>query len=485
MRDLDIILRGADCIDGSGAPRYRADIGIAGDRIAVIAPCIDARARQDIDVSGKVITPGFIDVHTHDDRALIETPRMLPKLTQGVTTVVSGNCGISLAPLVMDAVVPPLDIIAEPASLKYPDFASFLEAICISQPAVNVIALVGHTTLRVHVMHDLARAATPAECDRMRALVEEAMRAGAWGFSTGTFYPPARAASTQEIIAVGEPVGRHGGVYATHMRNEAEHVLQSLDETFDIGRALGVRVVISHHKLAGVAHHGKSVQTLARIEAAMRAQPVSLDCYPYDASSTMLHPDLIARASRVLVAWSSPFPQHAGKLLCDIAAEMQCTQEDAARCLMPAGAIYFLMDEADVRRILAFKPTMIGSDGLPHDAHPHPRLWGTFPRVLGHYSRDEGLFSLEEAVRKMSGQPAADFGLEHRGLVREGYFADLVVIDAARIQDRASFAHPSVPAQGVCHVFVNGQHALADGSPTDWRGGRVLRGPGYSRARAG
>jgi len=484
MYALDTILRGADCIDGSGAPRYRADIGIAGDRIAVIAPLIDAHAKQEIDVSGKVVTPGFIDVHTHDDRALIETPQMWPKLTQGVTTVVSGNCGISLAPLVMDAVVPPLDIIAEPNSLKYADFASFLAAIDASQPAVNVVALVGHTTLRIRVMRDLARTATVAECDRMRALVDTAMQAGAWGFSTGTFYPPARAASTQEIIAVGAPVGRYGGVYATHMRNEAEQVLESLDETFEIGRALGVRVVISHHKLAGVAHHGKSVETLARIEAAMRTQPVSLDCYPYNASSTMLHPDLIARARSVLVAWSSPFPQHAGKLLRNIAADMQCTEEEAARRLMPAGAIYFLMDEADVRRILAFKPTMIGSDGLPHDAHPHPRLWGTFPRVLGHYSRGEGLFPLEEAVRKMSGQPATDLGLAHRGFVRTGYFADLVVIDAAQIKDRATFAQPKTPAQGVCHVFVNGQHALAQGRPTAQRSGRVLRGPGYAQPHA-
>ncbi len=477
MKDYDLVLRNASILDGSGKPRYDGDIAVTGERIAALGDLGPARGRDEIDLHGLAVAPGFIDVHTHDDRALLSSPAMLPKLTQGVTTVVTGNCGISLAPLSKAHAVPPLDLVAEAGGARYARFADYIAALRTAGIAVNALPLVGHTTLRAEVMQDLQRPANEAEIAAMREHVDVAMRAGAWGLSTGTFYPPAREAPTAEIVAVGEPLKRYGGVFATHMRNEAEKVMDSLDETFLIGRELGVRVIISHHKLAGLCNHGRSVQTLARIAQAMESQPVGLDCYPYNASSTMLHPDLIDRASSVLVAWSTPHPEFAGQELAAVAEQMGCDAKTAAIRLAPAGAIYFIMDEADVRRILAFPPTMIGSDGLPHDAHPHPRLWGAFPRVLGHYCRETSLFALEQAVHKMSGLPAGQFGLQQRGLLAPDHYADLVVFDPDTVIDSASFAQPATPAAGIRRVYVNGQLALDEQGARPVRAGRVLDGP--------
>ncbi|WPB56650.1 D-aminoacylase [Xylophilus sp. GOD-11R] len=474
-QEFDLVIAGATVVDGSGAPGFVADVGIADGRIAAVG-ALPTAGRERLNAAGRVLAPGFIDVHTHDDRALLTPGAMDAKLSQGVTTVVTGNCGLSLAPgAVRGAIPPPLDLIATPEWLRFPRFADYLQAIDAEGAAVNAVCLVGHLSLRANTMDQLERTATPAECDAMQRLLADALDAGAWGLSTGTFYPPARHASTDEIVAVGEPLRAHGALYATHMRNEAEKVLDALDETFEIGRRLGVRVLISHHKLAGVANHGRSVETLKRIAAAMEKQPVSIDCYPYNASSTVLRPEFVARASSVLVSWSTTMPQHAGRALADIAREMGCSDEQAAERLMPAGAIYFMMDEADVRRILAFPKTMVGSDGMPHDEHPHPRLWGTFPRVLGHYAREEKLFSLELAVHKMSGLTAQELGLPGRGLIAPGHAADLVMFDPATVGDRATFADPRALSAGIDRVWVNGRTAFADGAAQDVHAGRVLR----------
>jgi len=473
---FDLLVRGATVVDGSGAPGRVADVAVAGGHIAAIGDLSQATAVHTVDATGRVLSPGFIDVHTHDDRALLTPGAMTSKLSQGVTTVVTGNCGLSLAPgAVRGAIPPPLDLIATPEWLRFARFADYLAAIDAQGAAVNAVCLVGHLTLRANTMDDLERAATPAECQAMQDLLAEALDAGAFGLSTGTFYPPARHAGIDEIVAVGEPLRAHGALYATHMRNEAEKVIDALDETFEIGRRLGVRVLISHHKLAGVANHGRSFETLERIAAAMEKQPVSIDCYPYNASSTVLRPEFVARASSVLVSWSQPLPQHAGRTLADIARDMGCSDQEAAARLMPAGAIYFMMDEADVRRILAFPKTMVGSDGMPHDEHPHPRLWGTFPRVLGHYAREERLFSLETAVHKMTGLTAEELGLPGRGRVALGHAADLVLFDPATVHDRATFAEPRALSAGIDRVWVNGRLAFAQGCAQDVSAGRVLR----------
>jgi N-acyl-D-amino-acid deacylase len=252
-------------------------------------------------------------------------------------------------------------------------------------------------------------------------------------------------------------------------------VLESLDESFDIGRRADVPVVISHHKTSGQANFGRSVDSLAKIDSAMRRQPIGLDAYPYSASSTILKAEWVDEAKKVLIAWSTSAPEQAGRLLADVARDWGLSQAEACRRLQPAGAIYFSMDEADVRRILAFPHTMIGSDGLPHDSHPHPRLWGSFPRVLGHYSRDIGLFPLEEAVRRMTSLPARQFRLSDRGLIRPGGFADLTIFDPRTVMDRATFEAPLQPAAGILCVFVNGVAVWAEGRSTAQRPGRVLR----------
>jgi N-acyl-D-amino-acid deacylase len=242
-----------------------------------------------------------------------------------------------------------------------------------------------------------------------------------------------------------------------------------------VGRALGVPVVISHHKVAGRANHGRSAQTLPLIERTMRSQAVGLDCYPYCASSTILSVSRVAAATRVLVTWSKPHPQFAGMDLGEIGARMGLPMERTVEALLPAGAIYFSMDEQDVQRILAFDATMVGSDGLPHDAAPHPRLWGTFPRVLGHYARGLGLFPLETAVHKMTGLAARTFGLAGRGVLKEGSAADITVFDAGKVGDAASFARPIQPATGIDTVIVNGEPVWRAGKATGARPGRILR----------
>ncbi len=259
------------------------------------------------------------------------------------------------------------------------------------------------------------------------------------------------------------------------MRDEAVHVLDSLDESFAVGSTAGVPVVISHHKTTGIANFGRTAETLPKIAAAMGKQEIGLDAYPYIASSTVLRTQRVTDALKVMITWSKAVPEANGRDLAEIAAEWGVGLAEAAARLQPAGAIYWMMDEGDVRRVLGFEHTMIGSDGLPHDVHPHPRLWGTFPRVLGHYCREVGLFALEEAVRKMTGLSAARFGLAGRGILAEGAYADIAVFDPATVIDRATFTEPTLPAAGIAHVFVNGSPVWREGHATGERPGRALR----------
>jgi N-acyl-D-amino-acid deacylase len=258
------------------------------------------------------------------------------------------------------------------------------------------------------------------------------------------------------------------------MRSEHDGVMDSLRETIDTAKRADVPVVISHHKCAGPANWGRTRETLPFIATAQQTQRVGLDAYPYTAGSTVLDPDWIDEKVRTLITSSTPHPEMVGRDLSDIAADWNVPQKDAARRLLPAGAVYFQMDEDDVRRILAFPATMIGSDGLPHDTRPHPRLWGTFPRVLGRYARDIGLFPLETAVHKMTGLPAKTFSLKDRGLVRDGAFADLVLFDPATVIDRATFADPIQQSAGIARVYVNGALAFADGRVTTPGSGQVV-----------
>ncbi|WP_425259249.1 N-acyl-D-amino-acid deacylase family protein [Rubrivivax sp. RP6-9] len=468
----DVLVRGGTLVDGTGAPARRADVAIGGGRIVAVGDLGKRCAARIVDARGLTIAPGFIDAHAHDDAAAFDAERLHPKLSQGVTTVIVGHCGLSAAPLVASRVPAPLDLLGDGA-FRHARFADYLDALDAAQPAVNVAALVGHTTLRVREMTDLARPATARERRAMAHHVAEALDAGAFGVSTGVFYAPARAADTDEIVEVCAAMAGSSRVLSVHLRDEGDSVLSALDEALGIGVRLQVRTVISHHKLTGARNHGRSAETLHRLRLARLSQQVCQDCYPYAASSTVLDADRLAIAARVLVTHSAAEPGQAGRDLHDIARDWGLPPASAARRLAPARAIYFSMHEADVERILADSETMIGSDGLPWDPVPHPRLWGSFARMLA-WARSGGL-PLETAVHRMSGLTAARWGLADRGVVAPGAAADLVLFDADRIADRATYALPAQPAEGIFAVWVNGVLAWQGGSPTGLRAGTVLR----------
>ncbi|WP_018153075.1 N-acyl-D-amino-acid deacylase family protein [Leeia oryzae] len=472
----ECLIRHATVYDGSGCAPYAADVLCRGGLIAAILPPGSGHAAQVIDASGLALSAGFIDVHTHDDRQVMIAPDMQAKLSQGVTTVITGNCGISLAPWVADTAPPaPLNLIGGQDDYRYPSVQAYMEAADAAQPAVNLGVLIGHSTLRVNAVADTGQPASAAEVVQMQALLSEGMRAGALGFSSGLFYPTSSAAGNDEVIALAKVSAAHGGVYTSHIRDEYNGVVDALHEACDAGEAAGLQVVLSHHKCAGPANWGRSGETLAVVTERRHRHPVGLDAYPYTAGSTTLNPDYVDGVIDIMVSWSVPHPEHAGRYLKEIADDWGVDQKEAARRLLPAGGIYFQMREDDVRQILAYPHTMIGSDGLPHDAHPHPRLWGTFPRVLGHYCREHGLFHLSEAIRKMTTLSADTFGLRRRGRVQAGCAADLVLFDPATVKDAATFADPKQAALGIVHVWVNGVHALANGRLTGQRAGRVLK----------
>ncbi len=351
--------------------------------IAALGDLAGHTADRVLDATGLIVAPGFIDAHTHDDQAVLSQPTMPFKVSQGVTTVIAGNCGISAAPLRAGMDLPmPLSLIGTPAEGRFTTFAAYLDALRATPSSVNVAAMVGHSTLRAVTMAALDRPADAAEIAAMQALVEEAMQAGAIGLSTGTFYPPAAMATTEEIIEVCRPLSVRKALYVTHMRDESDQVMASLDETFRIGRELDVPVVVSHHKVQRQANFGKSQVTLPYIREAMKHQCVSLDCYPYTAGSTMIRTDRGMLDGRVLIAASEPHPECAGRDLDDIAREWGVPKDEAARRLQPGTAIYFQMDEDDVQRILAFDETMIGSDGIPV-AQPASAPVGHLPTHTG------------------------------------------------------------------------------------------------------
>ena len=474
----DLILRSGEVIDGSGADRYRADIAVKGDRIAHIGRLDRADAERVLDISGSILCPGFIDVHTHDDRVCIDKPAMQPKISQGVTTVVTGNCGLSLAPLVCATTpVEPLNLLGSGTEFEFGDFRSYIEAVQRAAPAVNVRALVGHSTLRAATLSDLDKKASAKELDAMLKLLEDALDAGAAGLSSGVFYAPGSAADLEELVPLAGLTGEKQGVYTTHLRDEYDHVLDALREALETASQGRVPLIVSHHKCAGVQNWGRTTETLALLNEAGKTQPVNIDCYPYTAGSSVLNPELVDGRTKILVTWSDSCPELGGRYLHDIAEEWQCTQQQAAERLLPGGACYFQMHEDDVRRVLQHPSCVIGSDGLPNDPRPHPRLWGTFPRVLGHYVRDEGLFSLETAIHKTTGLSALLFRIPERGLIYPGAFADLVVFDPDEIRDNATYENPCEPATGIDYVLVNGRCVLEQGKVTDRRPGRFIVRP--------
>ena len=473
----DLIIRDATIVDGTGAPRRIGDVGVAADRIVGVGDLGGATADREVIATGKVVAPGFIDAHTHDDRAVLCGPACtLCKISQGVTTVIVGNCGISLSPArLVKRPPPPLDLLGDESWWTFDSFGDYADALRSRGSEVNTYALVGHQTLRVEAMDgDVYRAAKDSEIERMRQRLKQSMAEGASGFSTGLYYAPNAQASTEEVIAVGEGMKARDGVYASHMRNEGDQVCASIEETVKIGNRLGLQAVISHHKCTHPENYGRSVQTLALIDAAAGMGDLAFDMYPYPAGSTVLRPEILRDDLRTVITWSVPHPEMAGKDLTEVARRWNTDPHSAALRLLPAGAMTFMMDEEDVRRIMRHPLSMIGSDGLPHDAVPHPRLWGTFPRVLGLYTRQLGLLDLETAVHKMTGRTAGVYGMVDRGVIRPGAFADLVLFDPATVIDRATFEESTLMSEGIEQVWANGVPTYVAGAATGEKPGRLV-----------
>ncbi|MBK1685647.1 N-acyl-D-amino-acid deacylase family protein [Rhodoferax fermentans] len=485
------LLKNGLIVDGSLGPGWVGDLLMAGERIVALAApgqitpatLVAIDHLTEVDCTDRVIAPGFIDVHTHDDAAVLDAPAMLPKLSQGITTVIVGNCGISLAPVVTHTPAAPLSLLGN-RQFCHASMAHYAQAVDAARPAVNVAALIGHTALRMRHMADLSRAATAEERVAMAAAMQEAMDAGALGLSSGIFYSEAYAADQEELVAVATVAARNGGVYATHIRDELAGILPALQEAALTARQSGLPLVLSHHKCAGPANWGRTRETLPLIDSLARNQEIGMDVYPYTAGSTVLREDLVDGVIDILITNSQPHPEMGGRYLADIAKQWCVTQQEAALRLKPGGACYFQMREDDVARVIAHPLSMIGSDGLPHDERPHPRLWGAFPRVLASYWRDKGVLRLEEAVHKMTGLSAQRFRLGGRGLLQAGHYADVVVFDPVQVRDMATFEQPQQFSEGIEQVWVNGSSSYTKaGRASGLRAGRFVHRGSQPAAR--
>jgi dihydroorotase/N-acyl-D-amino-acid deacylase len=503
----DLVIRDARVVDGTGNPSFRADVALRGDTIVAVGRGLALKGARELDATGLVVAPGFIDIHTHARRGIFDVPTADNYVRQGVTTLVEGPDGGSPIPL-----------------------APFLDRITALGTTVNFASLVGQGSVRQQVIGEADRPATPEEVERMRGLVRQGMADGAFGLSTGLFYVPGSFTPTDEVVELAKVAGQMGGLHVSHMRDEASKVVDSVRETIEIGEKAGLPTQVTHHKIIGRANWGRSVDTLRLVdEARARGVDVTIDQYPYTASSTSVQAALLPSWAQeggreaVLARLRDPAtrakikaetvrlienergggdPQNvqiagcgwdaslAGRRLGDLTRSRgaEPTVANAAETVLwivqqgGCSGIFHAISEDDLQRILRHPATMVASDGevpIFGRASPHPRSYGTFARVLGRYVREVKLLTLEEAVRKMSSFPAQRLGLGDRGLVRPGMKADLVVFDPDRVADRATFEQPHQYAEGVSAVIVNGQIVFEHGTTTPARPGRVLRGPSY------
>lgn len=505
----DLVISNARIIDGTGNPWFRADVGIRNGRIVEIGRIVSAQTKARIDAKDRILAPGFVDVHTHAE-SLFNSPAAENFVRMGVTTLVTGNCGSSTT-----------------------NVAEFLGRVKSKPTSVNIATLVGHGSVRRRVMRADDRPPTADELKQMEAIVDQAMIDGAVGLSTGLIYIPGTFAKTDEIVALAKIVARHGGLYATHMRSEGEEVEDAIRESIQIGEQSGLPVEISHFKISSKKSWGRSAVTLGLVrDARARGLLVTVDQYAYAASSTSLDvrlpswlqaggfdeakkrladkatrervvkdmKDALKRSgfkdySYAMVASYQADKSFNGKSIAEIAKQVRGKKDVSSQIEQilamyeagGAGMIYHGMSEDDVQRIMREPFTMIASDSgvrRVDESVPHPRGYGNNARVLGHYVRELKLISLEDAIRKMTSLPAQTFGLRDRGLVREGFAADLVIFDEKTVSDQATFVAPHQFPIGIDHVIVNGQVVFAAGSMTGLLPGAGLRGPAYSATLA-
>ena len=516
---FDIVIRGGTIVDGTGKPGVRHDLGIKGSRIAAIGNLSESSARRVINATNRIVCPGFIDMHTHSDSTLLQDGLAQSAVRQGATTHVVGNCGSSPAP-----VGAPVETYGH----KISTYGDYLQALKQSGTTINICGLVGHNSIRRAVMGDQNRRPTPVELRRMQDHVDEAMRSGATGMSTGLVSPPGTYTETPEIVALAQVVARHRGLYASHIRGEASTLLTAVREAIQVGDEAGLPVQISHHKAAGRDNWGTTLKTLPLIEAANKKKhPVRVDVYPYHAGSAgmaqlvppwaheggrgamlarLKDPVQRRRIARDMVRGTDNWPNFfklewddiqiatvgtpanrkwIGKRIADVARSRKCAGVEACIDLLIEGngrarMINFIMDEREVQRVLKHPLSMIGSDGRAVSADtaqgmPHPRYYGCFPRVLGRYCRQMKLFSLETAIHKMTAMPAAQLGLPDRGTIQVGHAADIVVFDFKTVIDKATFQAPHQYPEGIETVVVNGRPVILQGEHTELRPGLVLR----------
>lgn len=512
QEDFDIIIKGGRVIDGSGNPWYNADVGIVGERITRIGNLDGANATQIIDATGLTVSPGFIDPHTHAMQGIFDVPNAESALLQGVTTLTEGNDGSSPFPI-----------------------NKHYEEIATKQISPNWAVFVGQGTIRELVIGEEDREATDLEMERMKQMVREAMEQGALGISTGLFYVPGSFTSTEEVIELSKIAAQYNGIYISHMREEAGQLIDSVNETIRIGDEANIPVQITHHKVIGAQNWGASKESLRLVdEARARGIDVTIDQYPYTASQTGINaliPQWAQEGGRekLLERINSPETQSTvkaavidkilfdrggghpknvfisrnswdrsmeGKNLAELTLErgLEPTPANAADVVFDiirgggATAVYHAIDAEDVDRIMQHPASAIGSDGpvgIFGEGAPHPRQYGTFARVLGYYVRERGIISLEEAVRKMSSASARRLGIHNRGLLTNGYYADVAVFDADEVIDKATFENPHQYAVGMKYVLVNGEVVVEQGVHTNRRPGKILYGPGHSSRKTG
>ena len=516
---FDLVIRGGTLVDGTGTPGVRHDLGIKGARIAAIGNLSEVTARRVINATNRIVCPGFIDMHTHSDSTLLQDGLAKSAVRQGATTHVVGNCGSSPTPVGAPV---------ETHGHRITTYGDYLQALKQSGTTINICGLVGHNSIRRAVMGDQNRKPTPTEMRRMQDHVDEAMRSGAVGMSTGLVSPPGTYSETPEIVALARVVARHRGLYASHIRGEASTLVTAVREAIQVGDEAGLPVQISHHKAAGRGNWGTTLKTLPLIEAAnKRKHPVRVDVYPYHAGSAgmaqlvppwaheggrgamlarLKDPVQRRRIARDMVQGTDNWPNFfklewddiqiatvgtptnrkwIGKRIADVARSRKCAGVEACIDLLIEGngrprMINFIMDEREVQRVLKHPLSMIGSDGRAVSADtaqgmPHPRYYGCFPRVLGRYCRQLKLFPLETAIHKMTAMPATQLGLSDRGTIQVGHAADVVVFDFKTVIDKATFQAPHQYPEGIETVVVNGQAVILEGEHTELRPGRVLR----------
>ncbi len=536
----DLILKGAWIVDGSGNPRYQGDVALRGDRIAAVGFLGSATARETLDVHGLVVAPGFIDMMGQSETNVLIDNRVLSKITQGITTEITGEGG-SVAPLTDKLVLDDSDAMKKWHYREdWRDLNGYFAQLEKQGSSLNIATFVGATQVRLAVVGNENRAPTAAELAHMTALVDTLMEQGGLGVWTALEYAPASYSKTDELIALAQAARRHGGIYASHMRNEGEHIDDALNELFRIAKEAGIPAEVSHLKLSGRKTWGRMPRILARIDSARAAGlDVTADQYPYIRAATSLdasiptwaesggmdsllirlrNPATRARLHREMVnpsggevfysaaggaagilitgTFQDSLRYMQGKTVAQIAAARHRDPIETVFDIVLAehghrtDAVYAIMDEPDVQAAMKQWWVAVNTDfgGVAPDGpfgtqSAHPRAYGTFPRILGHYARDLKLFPLEFAVRKMTSLAAQRVGLTDRGLVRPGMFADITVFNPATVLDRATFELPHQTSVGIEYVIVNGQTVVKKGQLTSARPGRGLRGPGYRQSQ--